>query len=110
MVGSAGWVEAKVIPISKVTKPPHRHTELGAVGGFGSSRTSKIFKIELIPLRIGEKVALRVGSYFVVAGFVVIVACQVGLRAMKIKESVSLQCTIYEKSAVPHQSGKLPTR
>ncbi len=58
VVSAARWVKPKVIPISKVTKSPHRDIVSDTIARLEGNRTGKVLIVEIDPLGFGQDVAL----------------------------------------------------
>ena len=79
MIRSAGRVESEIVPVAKITVTPRRDAGLGTIGSFEGVRTGEVFEIEGVPRGGGEGDTLGIGGDLIVAGFIVVVACQVRL-------------------------------
>lgn len=75
MIRSAGRVESEIVPVAEIAVAPRGNAGLCAIGSFESVRTGKVFEVEGVPGSGGESDALGIGGDFVVAGFVIVVAC-----------------------------------
>lgn len=79
MVGAADGIETGVVPVSAVPEPPRRHPRVHVVDGFLAAGAGEGLIVELLPLRLREIGALRIGCDLVEPRFVVVVSKQIGL-------------------------------
>jgi len=77
--GAAAGVEADVGPVAEVAVAPDGDGGVGASGGFAGRGAGEAGEIEGGPLRFCQVLLRREGGELVGAGFVVVVADEVGL-------------------------------
>lgn len=81
VIGAAAGIQAEVRPVAKVAVAPDGDAVGGAGGGFAARGTGEAGEVERVPLRGGEVLLRGEGGELVEAGFVVVVAHEVGLDA-----------------------------
>jgi len=82
MVGTAGRIQAKIIPVAKVAKEEGGH-EFCAILCFQRVGAGEACSVELVPSCITQSHPFTIGCNLVIAGFVVIVSQQVRLTDVR---------------------------
>lgn len=81
MIGAAAGMQAEIGPVAEVAVAPDGDAVVGAGGGFAARGTGEAGQVEGVPSRFGQVLLRGEGGELVGAGFVVVVADEVGLDA-----------------------------